>query len=312
MTPNLVVLLSSLVGLFSLIAVGYIAVKFNILPRSVSTPLSTLLMKIILPANLFISMLRPLDPNFIRASIIIVLLCQVSMLLFSALSKPLAQLFRVDTDRRGVWQFCSIAPNNGFMGYPVIFALFGEEGLALAAITSLPYTLTFFSIGIRMVCKDSTSKQTLPSTSLRGILFTAVNFSIFLGLIFYIFQIQVPSAVLDPLQHLANMTTPLSMIITGMNLAGSPLRAVFCDRNAITASFARLLLFPLLLLALLHALPIDPLVINVLMVLMAMPTAAIAAIFGERYEAQKEFAARTISLSSLLCIITIPLITMLL
>ena len=52
-------------GLFLLIAVGFAAVRLNIVPASVSKPMSSLLMKITLPATVFISMIRPFDSSFL-------------------------------------------------------------------------------------------------------------------------------------------------------------------------------------------------------------------------------------------------------
>jgi len=83
MTADLSVLLSSLLGLFSLIAVGFIAVRANILPASVSSPFSSLLMKIALPASLFTSMIRPLDPGFVRTMVLTLVLTFSFILLFA-------------------------------------------------------------------------------------------------------------------------------------------------------------------------------------------------------------------------------------
>ena len=75
----------------------------------------------------------------------------------------------------------------------------------------------------------------------------------------------------------------------------------------------RLILLPVITWAILRLLPIsNPLVVGVMLIIMSMPAASIGAILAESYHADKEFAARTVFVSSLLCLITLPLISLLL
>ena len=134
-----------------------------------------------------------------------------------------------------------------------------------------------------------------------------------LGVVFYCGQIAVPEVIMTPIQHLSNLTTPLSMLVTGMNLAQGKLGEQVRDRDALTSSLVRLLAFPLLAWALLLCLPVNSaLVSGVILVGMAMPAPAVATILGEQYGGCTQLAARTVFLSSLLCIVTIPLVSLLL
>ena len=99
----------------------------------------------------------------------------------------------------------------------------------------------------------------------------------------------------------------------GSNLAKSRLSEVFLDRDAITASLNRLLILPLLTWAVLRLFPIsNPVVFGLSVIIMAMPAPAIASILAEQYDSGKELASRTVFLSSLLSMATIPLIALLL
>ena len=157
--------------------------------------------------------------------------------------------------------------------------------------------------------KDGAGAQ----VSWKKVIFSMINLAIVLSLFLYCLQIPVPEAIRGPLQHLANVTTPLSMMITGMNLAKSRLRDMVCDRDAITATATRLLILPLLTGAVLALLPIsNPLVVGVALVIMAMPSAAASVVMGEQYGGCTQLGARAVCLSSLLCVVTIPLIGLLL
>lgn len=96
---------SNLVGLFLLIAVGYAAVKLQVLPVSSTKLLSNLLMQITLPATILVSLVRPYDAAFIRDGVLIAILGTVLYLLYGLLSLPACRLFHVGEGRRGCMDF---------------------------------------------------------------------------------------------------------------------------------------------------------------------------------------------------------------
>lgn len=310
---DLTVLFSNLIGLFLLIGVGFAIVRTGLLPAEASKPMSTLLMKVTVPATIIHSMLRPFDPGFFRLGVSIFLVGVVIFPLFSLLSLGLSRLFRVPEDRRGMWCCCATFCNNGFMGFPVALALFGEEGLTLTVILSIPFNLLIYSIGAKMVCMDLPRDGSAQPISWGRAVFSLINLSMAVGLFLYFTQLQLPQAILGPVGYLSDATTPLSMIITGMNLSQGKIGDVLRDRDAFTASGTRLLLFPAVAWGLMCLVPgLDGLVMGAALINLAMPAPAAAALMGEEYGGNTQMAARTVFLSSLLCIATIPLISLLL
>ena len=309
---DLSVLFSNLVGLFLLIGVGFMAVRLRVLPAEASKPMSALLMKIPPPATIFASMIRPYDPSFLSLGIAALVLSALFFPLYAALSLPLSRLFRVPQGRRGMWCCCTTFCNNGFMGFPVAYALFGDDGLILAVIMGIPFNLLIYTLGAKMVCMDAAPGDDR-SLSLRSALLSPIYGAILLSLIFYFAQIPVPGPILTPIQHLSNVTTPLSMFVTGMNLAQGRVSDTVRDRDAISASLVRLLLFPVMTWALMLPFSIlDPLVVGVTLIIMAMPAPAASTIMGEQYGGCVQLGARVVFLSSLLCIVTLPLVALLL
>ena len=133
------------------------------------------------------------------------------------------------------------------------------------------------------------------------------------GLVLYFTQLQLPQAVLMPLGYLSDATTPLSMIVTGINLSQGKLSDVIRDRDALTASGMRLLAFPLLAWGLMKLVPgLDSLVLGAALINLAMPAPAATTFIGEEHGGCTQLAARTVSLSSLLSMATLPLISLLL
>ncbi|MEH2939653.1 AEC family transporter [Oscillospiraceae bacterium 44-5] len=310
---DLAVLFSNLVGLFLLIGVGFFVVRSGLLPAEASKPMSTLLMKVTVPATIIHSMIRPFDPGFLRLGGCIFLIGAVIYPLFAGLSLALARLFQVPEGRRGMWCCCTTFCNNGFMGFPVALALFGEEGLTLTVILGIPFNLLLYSVGARMVCMDLPQSRSGHPLSWGRAVFSVINLSMAIGLLLYFTQLPLPQALSAPLGYLSDATTPLSMIITGMNLSQGKAADILRDRDVFTASGTRLLLFPLAAWALIRLIPgVDPLIAGAALINLAMPAPAAAALLGEQYGGCTQLAARTVFLSSLLCIVTIPLVSLLL
>lgn len=310
---DLSVLLSNLIGLFLLIGVGFFAVRTGILPAEASKPMTALLMKITVPATIVSSMLRPLDMGFLKMGASMLVVGLVILPLFSAASLGLSRLFRVPDGRRGMWCFCATFCNSGFMGFPVALALFGEEGLALTVILSIPFNLMMYSIGAKMVCMDLPRDGSAQAISWGKVIFSVINLSLVVGLFFYFTQIQLPQAVRGPLDYLAGVTTPLSMMITGMNLSQGKAGDIFRDRDILTAAGTRLLILPVLAWGLMRLIPgLSSLVLGAALLNFSMPSPAAAALLGEQYGGDTQTAVRAVFVSSLLCIVTIPLVSLLL
>ena len=296
---------SNLFGLFLLIGVGYGTVRLRVLPASASKMLSSLLMNVTMPATIFTSLVRPYDPAFLRAGLLEVVLGLALYILYGVISALLARPFRVTRERRGLWTFACAFNNNGFMGFPIALALFGEEGLALAVFLGIPFNLLAYTTGATLICMDRSASGDAPPVSWRSITL--------LGLILYAAQIPIPEVIDTPLTYLADVTTPLSMLIIGMNLTGGSVSALLRNRDVLSSAFLRLLFLPLLTWGILMLLPVeDPLVIGVTLIIMAMPSPAVTSILAETYGGDTQFASEAVFLSSLLCLVTIPLISLLL
>ena len=190
---------SSLIGLFLLMGVGWVSVKTKIVPPAASAPMSSLLLKVTLPCTIFSSLAtREFDSAFLVDGVIIIVIGLVLFPLYAALSWGISKVLKVPAGRRGIWSFGATFCNNGFMGFPVALALFGEEGLALAVMFGVPFNLLVYTLGVRMVCADcGTDAQ--PVNLVRTLL-SNINIALILSLIFYVGQIPLPEALMTPVK----------------------------------------------------------------------------------------------------------------
>ena len=306
------VVLTNLFGLFLLIGVGWLTVRTGILKPEASAPFSALLLKVTLPCTIFVSLaLREYDPTVLRDCLIVTAIGLIYFPFMLFASDRLSILLKIPEGRRGVWSYCAAFCNTGFMGFPVVLNLFGPEGLALAVMINMTLNVYTYSYGAMEISKDSGEKA--QPLDMRSVLFSNINLALVLSLIFYFCRLKVPNLLIIPLQHLSGITTPLSMIVAGMALGKSSGRSLFTDCDVYSSSFIRLLVWPILILFVLRLLPIqNPLITPVATLLFAMPAPGVTAMLTEMYHGNTELGAKLLFMQNLLCMLTIPLICMLL
>ena len=324
MSLDFFMVMSNLISLFALIAVGYVAVRSGILKENASSYFSSLLMKITLPCTIFISLAQKeydntsliedgVIPPFIHDSLIIMAAGFVVFTAMLYLSRYIAGILGVNKSYRGVWAFASTFTNSGFMGFPICLALFGAEGLALSVMLNIVFNLTVFTLGAIEVSRDNPASDS-GKIDMKSIIFSNINIAIVLSLIFYLGRIPLPSMIATPVTYLSGITTPLSMIIIGIALARETGAELFTSKDAWLSTLMSLIVYPVALCSLLRFMPLgdNPLIAAVLIIIVAMPSASITAAICDTYNGDMNFAAKVMFLQNLLCIFSIPLVCMIL
>jgi len=304
------VVLTQVVMLFLLILVGFAAGRSGVLRTSASKDLTALLLKVTLPALLFRAMIREMDRTLVTDSLWCVGLSLIFFVGALYLSSFVSKRMKLKTGRQSIWTLAGAFSNTGFIGFPVVSAIYGAEGLFLASMINISFNLVVYSFGAREVMKETGMAD---SISWKKVAFSNINIAIFVGIIFFFFQIPVPEVILSVTDTLGNVTTPLSMLVTGLNIADSNIGEIFRDKDVYTASLFRLILMPLLAFLLVLACPIreGSLVPGVFTMIVAMPCATICVLFAEQYGADRVFASRVVIMTSMLCMVTLPLVSLL-
>jgi len=308
MQLDLMMVFQSLVGLFLLIGLGIFLAKSGILPTSIASGLSAFILKVTMPCTCFLALVQQsYDPAFLRDAVLMFLTGFLVVLLTLAVSVVLSNVFSIPRSRRGVWAFSATFSNYGFMGFPIILSLLGSYALALAAIFSIVFNLIIYSLGDMVISRDVASSQ--DRVSLKKIILTPLNFGILMSLVVYFGRIPLPAAISVPITHLSNTTTPMSLIVTGILLSDCNLREVITDKSLYGCAALRLLVYPFLSLFLLKSLPfLNPMIVSVIVIIMSMPTAASATFLSETKGADSVFGSKVILITSILCIVTLPLL----
>ncbi|WP_371025281.1 AEC family transporter [Paraclostridium ghonii] len=292
--------------LFLLILVGYISSIKGLLNKPTISGLTKLIMTLFLPSMIICAMQMDFNPNLVN-DIVSLIIISILMYFTTILIAFLFKFFiKNDTDC-GVYQYIIIFSNVGFMGYPVIRAVLGEEAIFFTAIFNLPFNFFVFTVGTYLLNKHN-SEYTF---SIKSIL-TPPIIGVLTGLSFFLLRIKLPLPIFNTLNMLGSITTPLSMLVIGGLLANSPIKETFINKKLYMVSLIRLLVVPSVVYLILSLYIKNPILLGVPVVISAMPAASNTAIMAKTYDANDQLASQAVFLTTLISIVTIPLVSIIL
>ena len=207
-------------------------------------------------------------------------------------------------DRKVAW-LSVFFMNNVFIGFPVVEALFGQSGVFCASLTNLPFNLLLYTVGVANLRQGKGRGR----EKLREV-FSMPLLATLAAVVLFLFQIPVPELAADTLSILGAATVPMSMLVVGTSLSHVPIKEALLDGRAYLVSLVKLVLCPLATWWVLSLfLPGDSLVLGVLTVIAACPSAAMITILSVRFGADDSLASKINFLSTILCAATLPVIT---
>lgn len=218
----------------------------------------------------------------------------------------LLKFYKVQEPNRSQIMVGGIFTNLGFLGFPLIFAMFGKEGLYVASIVNMVSNYFTYTMGIGLIKKNSTREGKLNARDF----FNNANIATLTGLIILFTGIKIPDFIYRVLDIVGGATGLFSMIIIGLMLGEMDLKDIFLEKITYLMSFYRLIIFPVILIAIFYIMPfnIDSLVEKIIVILFAMPVAAITGIFSAKYDVDPAFATKIVMQSTILSILTLPMI----
>lgn len=291
-------ILNQMLILFLLMAVGYAAQKKKILDAPTNARLSDFLTMVTLPAMLVSSFAGSDIRKMLAEGGLIV---AVSFATFAGSILLGWVLFRkAEPLRRQVLWCATVFSNSIFIGYPVLQVLYGDAGIVRGAFYNIGYTVFFWTFGYSLFAGKGNTKGVV------GVITNPGMLALVSGMLLSLLRVQLPVPVAKSLSLLGGLTTPLAMVVIGSTLALVRVRDVVTDRSAYYASFLRLLLVPVVLLAVMTFFRASPEVMGTCVITAAMPVGASAVLFAGKFGGDAPFASRVVFISTALSMLTIP------
>lgn len=209
---------------------------------------------------------------------------------------------RGDKTNADIFRFACIYGNVGYMALPLANAVLGETGVFFCSGVLVPFNLFVFTHGVRLMSGSAGRSVFRP---LRLLLNPGV-ISVLLGLPVFLFQIDLPTVLSEPVGLLAQLNTPLAMLMFGTYLAHTDPRHMFSRPQTYLAALLKLIILPAVMLLLLRLCGISGVLLTALLISASAPTANNTVMFAAKYGRDLETASQTVAVVSLFSIVTMP------
>lgn len=223
------------------------------------------------------------------------------------LAQVLPLLIRSPKENIGIYKAMTLFSNIGFLGFPVISALYGSEALLYASLFLIPFNVLFYTYGIQILKKDSDKV----AFQWKSVFNVGVVASI-ISLIIYLLHIPIPSVLESANTYVSNLTAPLSMMIIGDNLARADLRKMIRNKRLLVFCAVKLILIPVIGVSLIKLIGCNPILIGVSMVMLSTPVGSMTAMVAQEYDGDYELASSGVIVSTVLSVLTMPFVAFLL
>ena len=297
---DLSIIVNGVISLFLIILVGVYAAKRKIITKEINKGLTNILLKITLPCLVVSSFIFDLSDelkgNIIKCFIYSPLVLLISIVVLYIFLLP------IKGGKKIIIQFANVFSNCGFIGFPIVFSIYGNEGVIYASIFNLFFTVFLWTYGVILF------NGKMKREDIKQVLLNPAIIAVIIGLIIMILGINIPNVLSSTLDLVGNMTSPLSMIIVGVILGNAKIIFYLKDKSIYYSAFLKLIVMPCIIILILKIINDNSLVSKTLIILTAMPAAAMTSILAESFDKESEYSAVIVFITTLFSLITFPIL----
>lgn len=306
MSTGLIEVFKEMVTLFIIIGVGYGAKKSRFMTDQFDRTLSRLVINLALPGLILGSVLtaeRLPAPSDILLTF--ALACGTYVVLV-AVAYGFTLLLRIPQGHRGVYRFMLCFGNVGFIGFPVVSAIFGSEALIYATVFNLPFNLLVFTVGAWFLTQDTDGDVKVSPTWRTFV--SPVMISCVVAIALALGGVHYAPILGDALSCLGSITTPAALLIIGSSLANLPARELVGGPRLWACALFRLFAMPCLVWAVFHLLVPPSLLLSVIVIISGMPVATNGTMLCYQYGGNSRVMAQGTFVTTVLSLVSIPLL----
>ena len=340
------VVISQMIMIFLLIAIGFGLSRSSHLTSESSRDLSWIVLNITNPITILVAAIE--DEQKVSAmELAVAFALFIGIYIFLGIVAYLLPiLMGVERDDRYSYRYLSVFSNVGFIGIPFCSAVLGVHSLIYVSICSLVFNLIAYTVGMSAMEKvgmrqngavkrggvdsresltggdagmggDSTSGESRCSgeggarktmAGLKKVVNSGTVFSI-LTIVVYILDIKFPSVIMNTLSYIGRSTTFLSMIVLGVSVASLSVKEIFGKPALYVFTLLRQIVVPIALIFVLKPFVDNTLLLQTAIIMVAMPCANLPLMMAKQYRAKEDTISSGIMLTTFCAILTIPIVT---
>ncbi len=290
--------------IFILISVGFVLTKTKKIDDVGVKQLTDILLIAVTPCVIVQAYQKEFDVKFLEGLMLSALATLIIHIIAVVLSFVVFR--KKENTRYRVARFASVCSNCGFMAIPLLSAALGSDGVFYGSAYLVVFTLFYWTFGI-YICTEDIKK----CFSIRSIFINPGVIGVIVGMVLFFGRITLPNVLASAVNFMASLNTPLAMLILGAFLVKVDVLKAFKNIDLYIVCFLRLLLIPVLSILTIALLKIEPTIAKTVLICAACPVATVTSLFASKYELDSVFASETVAISTIVSIITIPLIIIL-
>ena len=299
--------LSSMVTILAVITLGYLLQAKGWFQEGFSKSIADLILKIALPASIFVSVLKFITREQLASFFGISLYPLITVILGYLVAWGAVVLFNVPVGRRGIMLNTFVNANTVFMGLPLNLSLFGEEAMPYFLVYYVINTLSIFTVGTYFVSIDRPDGNKNKGIQWKS-LFSPPLIAFLVALALVALGIPIPIFAKNSINMVGSLVTPLSLMYIGINLQQSGLGTIRLDRDTVLALAGRFILFPfLMVLVLLLGGADNTLLKETFIIQSTIPTIVIMPILAAEADGDVDFATNVVTMTTIVYLVVLPL-----
>lgn len=300
-------ILQQMIVLFIIMGIGFAAYKSNIITSETKGKLSSIVVNIANPA-LILSSVSGEAVNIKNMELLktlgIALVLYIVLIILAAI---IPVFIGIEPSSRGVYSAMTVFSNVGFMGFPIISEIYGNEALLYASIFLLPYNILIYTYGINLMDKGEKDRKG-QGIQWRKIFNNGVIACIITILLFFI-KLPVPYVAAKTIEMVSSLTAPLSMMVIGASLAAISAKEMITDVKLLLFVIIRQFILPISLSLLVFSVLSNRLLCGVCMIMLSTPVGSMTSMLAEEYNGNYELASKGVAITTIVSVISLPVVS---
>ncbi|MDF2484147.1 MAG: putative rane protein [Herbinix sp.] len=287
--------------MFLIILVGIFCYRIHLIDKITNKKLSDMVLMLVNPIVILVSYQREFEATLLKGLLISLLLAVITHIFGIVIGYVIIRGNKHKSDL-AIERFAVVYSNCGFIGIPMAGGLFGSEGVFYITAYMTIFNLLVWTHGIIIMTDKADLKSIGKALLSPSVIATVVGFLLFVT------RIMLPDILTNALTYIGNMNTPLAMLVAGITIAQTDLKKLLGKLRIYYISFLKLLFVPIVMLILFRIFDLPEVVLLTSVLAAACPTAATVNLFSLRYEKNYLYASEIFAVSTILSLITIPLV----
>ncbi len=279
--------------------VGFIITKKKKLGEKGTSDMTWILLNVVTPCVIIDSFMKLESGSLSLENAVLAVFLSFSAI-FMGLLISLLFFGKEDDVKKRVLRFCIAFSNCGFMGLPLAQAVVGARGVVYASIFIAVFNFMFWTFGYMLMSGEK-------RISVKKVLLNPGILGITIGMIIYGFNISIPEVLFSPIESLSYLNTPIAMIILGHFLSKINFKEIIFDKNLYLTAFLKLIIVPAMSLLLVVIFKPEFALFMCIVVQSCTPSATGTVLFASMLKADANLASKSVALSTVFSLITIPL-----